>query len=73
MSGKLEIYTEKQKEIIDLSQIDENDLMDLAKELTNLKTHEISYTHNGDMSWDDFYTQKINDIRNRAPQSKVNK
>jgi len=73
MSDKLEIYTEKQEEIIDLSQIDENNLMDLAKELTNLKTHETSYTHNGDMSWDEFYTQKINNIRNRAPQSKVDK
>lgn len=73
MSGKLEIYTEKQEEIIDLSQIDENNLMDLAKELTNLKTNETSYTHNGDMSWDDFYTEKINDIRNRAPSSNVDK
>lgn len=67
MSDKLEIYTGKQEEIIDLSQIDENDLMDLAKELTNLKTNETSYSHCGDMSWDDFYADKVNKIRNHAP------
>ena len=64
MSDKLEIYTTKQEEIIDLSQIDENCLIDLAKELTNSKTHEKSYSHSGDMSWDDYYSDKINEIRN---------
>ena len=70
ISDKLEIYTEKQEEVIDLSWIDEKDLMDLAKELTTLKTNEIPYTHYEDMSWDDFYARVVNDIRNFAPQSK---
>ena len=66
ISDKLEIYTEKQEEIIDLSQIDENDLIDLAKELTNLKTNETSCTRCGDMSWADFYFE-VNKNRNHAP------
>ena len=73
MSDKLEIYTTKQEEIIDLSQIEENCLIDLAKELTNFKTHEKSYIHYGDMNWDDYYSDKINLIRNPMPWSKVDK
>ncbi len=72
-SDKLEIYTKKQEEVIDLSQIDEKDLMDLAKEITNIKTNETSYVHHGDMSWDDFYAYVVNDIRNYGPQPKVDK
>jgi hypothetical protein len=37
MSEQIEIYTEKHEEIIDLSQVEENDLMNLAKTLTNCK------------------------------------
>ena len=66
ISNKLEIYTKKQEEIIDLSQIDENDLIDLAKELTNLKTNEKPYSHCGDQSWDDFYSA-VNKHQNHAP------
>ena len=41
--------------------------MELAKELTNLKNNpEITYSHNGDMIWDDFYGYIVDDIRNHA-------
>jgi superfamily II helicase len=73
MSEQIEIYTEKHEEIIDLSQVEENDLMNLAKALTNCKTNETSYSHYGDMSWDDFYADKVNKNRNYAPYSKVDK
>lgn len=72
-SEKIEIYTEKHEEIIDLSQVEENDLMNLAKTLTNCKTNATSYSHHGDMSWDDFYADKVNNSRNYAPYSKVDK
>ena len=69
MSGQIEIYTEKHEEIINLSHVEENDLMNLAKILTNFKTIETSYSHHGDMSWDDFYAEKVNKNRNYAPYS----
>ena len=63
MSEQIEIYAEKQEEIINLSHVEENELMNLAKALTSCKTHEKSYSHSGDMSWDDFYAEKVNNIR----------
>ena len=63
MSDKLEIYTKNQKYIIDVSKIDESDLIDLAKELTNLKSHHSSYSHDGDMNWDEYYMKQLNYIR----------
>jgi hypothetical protein len=63
VGDKIEIYREKQEEIIDLSKIDEKDLLDLGKELTVLKTIDTSHWHNLDMSWDDFYAEKVNNIR----------
>lgn len=63
MYDRLEIYTENQKEVIDVSEIDEGDLIDLAKELTNLKSNFYSYSHDGDKSWDEFYMEKLNYIR----------
>lgn len=60
MSEQIEIYTKKHEEIIDLSHVEENDLMNLAKALTNCKTNEThSYIHEGDTSWDDFYADCI--------------
>lgn len=67
VSDKIEIYGEKQEEIIDLSQIDEKDLLDLGKELTVLKTIDTSYSHNLDMSGDEFYANKVNNIRIHEP------
>jgi hypothetical protein len=38
-------------------------LMDLAKELTNIKSLDSYSVHHGDMSWDEFHAEKINHIR----------
>lgn len=59
ISGQIEIYAEKHKEIINLSHVEENDLINLAEMLTNCKTIGISHVHHGDMSWDDFYAEKV--------------
>jgi len=62
-SDNIEIYMKDHEEIIDISQINEDDLMDFAKELTNIKSY-FSYTvHHGDMSWDEFHAEKISHIR----------
>lgn len=68
MSDKVEIYREKQEEIIDLSQIDEKDILELGRELTVLKTINTGYTHHNDMTWDDFYAKKVNEIRKSFSQ-----
>ena len=70
MSGQIEIYTEKQEEIIDLSHVEENNLMDLGKTLTNCKTNDVSHSHYGDMNWDDFYAERVNKTRKCVPYSK---
>ncbi len=64
MDNKLEIYNDLREEIIDLSLIDEKNLMVFSKELTNIRTNAagIEYSHCGDMSWDDFYAQMIKEI-----------
>ncbi|MGC9385259.1 MAG: hypothetical protein ACP5D6_11725 [Kosmotogaceae bacterium] len=62
-SGNIEIYMEDHDEIIEISQINEDDLMDLAKELTNIKTHGSYSVRHGDESWDEFHAEKINHIR----------
>ena len=69
MSGQIEIYTKKQEEIIDLSHVEESDLMNLAKTLTNCKTNEMSHSHYGDMNWDDFYAERVNKTRSCVPYS----
>ena len=63
MSWRIEIYEENHEEIIDLLHVKENDLMDLAKILTENKTSETSHSHHGDMDWNDFYIEKINTIQ----------
>jgi len=63
MLDKIEIYIDKKEEIIDLSQIDEKDIFELVRELTVLKTINTSYTHHCDMTWDDFYAERVNEIR----------
>lgn len=67
MSDKIEIYGEKQEEIIDLSQIDEKDILDLGTELTVLKTINTSYVHHHDRSWAEFYAGKVDEIRSHEP------
>ncbi len=63
VSDRIEIYREKQEEIIDLSQIDEKDILELGRELTFLKTINTGYSHYMDMRWDDFYAKKVNEIQ----------
>ena len=71
ISEQIEICTENQEEIINLSNVDESDLINLAKTLTNCKTNDISHAHLGDMSWDDFYAEKVNRARNYVTHSNV--
>lgn len=57
----IEIYTKHQKNIINLSQIEEKDLLDLAKQLTELRTDSDpqSYTFFGEKNWEDYYSYYI--------------
>ena len=67
MSEQIEIYTKKHEEIIDLSHVEENDLMNLAKAITNCKTNEThSYIYEEDTSWDDFYADCVSYSKKRV-------